>query len=151
MPRITLAGLLEVELPSDWLARVYTPEGATVAFPRKFDEYVEPDHMPESLLANPFTTDQLLEQFAAARMARFVRQGYPERFDGDVVGGLPALAFTWTNGIADIATWFASPTRGFVLELHYGKPFAGPDATDEPARDRAIPWMQSARWLRRSP
>jgi hypothetical protein len=57
-----------------------------------------------------------LHDFAEQQMARRVRQGYPERFAA-MVDGTQALGFDWTDGVANILSYFAVHPRGPIVEL----------------------------------
>lgn len=51
-------------------------------------------------------------------MTRHVEQGSLERFT-DSIGGVPALGFSWTDGILDIATWFVAPSASAVVRVDH--------------------------------
>lgn len=73
-----------------------------------------------------------LTSFAETTMKRHVRQGEPERYSR-VIGGRSAHAYSWTDGVANINTYFVEATLGIAVRIDIATAGIGPAA--ETARE----------------
>jgi hypothetical protein len=149
--RVLLAdGLLELEIPVDWVVRAPTlanDSHVEVAVPPESPEWVL-GWVPEGLTTIVYRTTAAAHEFAEALMRRRVANGEPERFD-DLLGTVPALGYEWTDGIHDIATWFVKPTDDVAVEILVTLPgLSEPSGRyrDPIARGRTL--LCSARWIK---
>lgn len=80
-----------------------------------------------------------LAEHAAAEMRR---HGGSDRFD-DVLDGVPAERYEWTDGVALISTWYVAPAAGIVvrIDLSQRQTDAGPD-------EIAAATVYGVRWIR---
>jgi hypothetical protein len=142
-------GLLEAEVPVDWVVRTTTlanGQRVDLAVPEQYEEW-ELDHLPEDITTIVYRTSVPPRELAEARMGRFVRSGEPERFD-DLVGTVPAQGYQWTDGVRAIATWFVQPADGLVIEIHVGLPgLLDPSHRDRDPIARGRAFLCGARWI----
>jgi hypothetical protein len=148
--RVLLAeGLLEVEVPDDWVVRATTlQDGQRVdlASPERYAEWQLQD-LPEDVGTVVHRTHEPLEVVAERSMRRHVGNGEPDRFH-ERVGSVAARGYAWTDGVRDIATWFAQPISGIVVAIYVSLPgLLDPSRThrDPVARGRML--LGSARWI----
>jgi hypothetical protein len=107
-------GILHFSVPEGW-SRVELHGGVGFAPTHLFDDVYPIDTAPLSLFIQPLEHAETasFDGTIEALMGRRVRQGYPERFDAEV-SGRPARGFGWTDGVADILSFFVC-----VLDRHF--------------------------------
>ncbi|MBS2015205.1 MAG: hypothetical protein JST00_20115 [Deltaproteobacteria bacterium] len=140
-----------IELPPGWIVILDTTSGVLRAFlsgtvsHREAGTSVESGDADLSLSAiSPGTT---LETYAEARMRQHVRQGEPERF-ADVIGGHPAIGYTWTDGVLDIATWFLEPLPSAAVRIDHSIPsFLDRARLGRDARGEGSALLATLRWV----
>lgn len=64
----------------------------------------------------PVPIGETIQSYAEAMMKRHVRQGEPERYS-QLVGGRSAYAYSWTDGVNNIDTYFVEESAGVVLRI----------------------------------
>ena len=92
-------------------------------------------------------TNEPLDEIAEGLMRRHVGNGEPERFH-ELVGRVAARGYAWTDGVRDIATWFAQPTSGIVVAISVALPgLLDPSDKDRDPVARGHMLLGSARWI----
>ena len=146
-----LPGALEysIEISMGWVVVVETSSGALRAF---LAGHITHPSYSETLVATTvadfslksFELERDLTTFAEAQIARNIGRGEPERF-ADVVGGLPALGFSWTDGIFCIATWFVAPRPDVAVRIDHAIPGLPVLRADE--RREGASLLAMLRWI----
>lgn len=112
---------IHVERPEAWDSRQLA-DGRTALLFRAADLVEESDlfALPYGVGLQAFGHEgRSLEDAARALMTRRVPQGEAEQIEDARVGGVPRLAFSWTDGVRSVVSWFVPGSDTEALEVQY--------------------------------